>query len=606
MCGIIGIISNKLVAEDLIAGLKRLEYRGYDSAGIALIENGKINLLKSQGKVKNLEEKYQQSPLKGNIGIAHTRWATHGVPNTINAHPHVNGKVAVVHNGIIENFAEIKSELIETGAVFLSDTDTEVILQLITKYLEEGLDELEATKKAFSRFKGSYAVGIIFAGNEDLIIGIKKGAPLLIGYGQGEIYLGSDNYALASFTDKVSYLEEGDIVVLTRNSAKFYDFNYKEVTREVNIVDNKILNAEKGNYSHFMLKEIFEQPITLATSLNSYMNAGLNGKLSKISILANKVNKINIIGCGTSYYAGMVAKYWFEEFTNITVEIDIASEFRYRNKKLNSNELSIFISQSGETADSLAAMHYAKEHGQYCLSIINVKESSMARLADDYLEIFAGLEIGVASTKAFTAQLSTLAVLILSIAKMKNTLSEIDIKTLNDCLKEIPGRVNSILNLDNSIKLVAEDLANAKNVLYTARGISYAVALEAALKLKELSYIHAEGIAAGELKHGTIALIDNDILVIALIPHDRLFEKTLSNLNEIAARGGKIIAITDELGAKELKDICYKVITLPTSNPFINPILYTIPVQLLAYHTAVFKGNDVDQPRNLAKSVTVE
>jgi glucosamine--fructose-6-phosphate aminotransferase (isomerizing) len=607
MCGIIGIISEQEVATRLIEGLQRLEYRGYDSAGIATISQGKIHTLKVKGKIANLAEAAQQNPVIGGIGIGHTRWATHGIPSVNNAHPHQTDQVAVVHNGIIENFRTIKAELEQQGMEFITETDTEVIPKLITWYLNQGLSPFEAARESVKRFEGAFAIAAIFKDQNGLIIAARKGAPLAIGYGQGEMYLGSDACALCNLTDQIAYLEEGDIAELTANSANIYQYQNKKIVQRA--IKTVRLNdaVGKGNYRHFMLKEIYEQPSVLADTLAAYFDQ-INNQiyLPEFTVDFVKVPKITIVACGTSFFAGVIAKYWFESVAHIEVEVEIASEFRYRNICLPAGGIALFISQSGETADTLAALRFAKQHKQHIISVVNVVESSMAREADYVLETFAGPEIGVASTKAFTAQLMTLACLAIYSGNERKALSKEDSNKLIAALMAVPGMVATLLLQEEIIKELAKELAKASNVLYTGRGTSYPIAQEGALKLKELSYIHAEAIAAGELKHGTIALIDENMPVIAIAPHDKLVEKTSSNIQEVAARGGKIILISTRENNQLLQSLCFKSLIMPEADPFITPLLYAIPVQLLAYHTAVYKGTDVDQPRNLAKSVTVE
>ncbi len=607
MCGIIGIIGKDEVANKLVEGLKRLEYRGYDSAGIATINGGDITRCRAQGKIVNLEEKLKGEPLSGKTGIGHTRWATHGVPNTENAHPHATEKVVVVHNGIIENFNELRRELESKGYKFETDTDTEVIPQLITFYLDQGKSPSQAVREAIRRFEGAYAIGVIFAGNDDLMIAARHGSPLAIGHGEGEMYLGSDAMALAPLTNSLSYLEDGDTAFLTRDGVTIYDIDDNQVEREITRSSASNVNIGKENYRHYMQKEIYEQPSVIGDVLHAYCNpASGDIRLTNMPFELAAVGRITIVACGTSYYAGLVAKYWLERIARIPVDIDIASEFRYREAILEEGGVALFISQSGETADTLAALRYAKSNGQHIIAVVNVTESSMAREADAVLPIYSGPEIGVASTKAFTTQLATLACLVIKLALARGRISAAEGADLVQALCELPSRVADVLHCDDDIKELAHEMALAQDIIYIGRGTSYAIAMEGALKLKEISYIHAEATAAGELKHGPIALIDENVPVIAIAPRDELFEKTASNIREVAARGGKIVLLSDRSGIDELQDVAYSVIEIPEANPFATPLLYAIPVQLLAYHVAVAKGTDVDQPRNLAKSVTVE
>lgn len=607
MCGIIGIIGKTDVKDRLIEGLKRLEYRGYDSAGIATLEGGGIASRRAQGKITALEQLIASIPISGTIGIGHTRWATHGAPSEPNAHPHRTEKVAVVHNGIIENFQELRAELEEQGTVFSSDTDTETIPCLITHYLDQGNSPHDAVQKTLGRLVGAFAIAVLFAGKENYMVAARRGSPLAIGYGEGEMYVGSDAYALAPLTNQITYLQDGDWAELTHDTLTIYDEANQAVEREkvqVSVADSML---GKGNYPHYMLKEIYEQPSVIGETLTTYYNAVANRmQLPDMPFALESISKVTIIACGTSYYAGLVAKYWLEQIAKIPVEIDIASEFRYREAAMPENGLALFISQSGETADTLAALRYAKQQNQYTASLVNVEESSMAQESQVVLRTLAGPEIGVASTKAFTTQLVVLACFTIALAEARGTLDEAAGAELCHALAEVPSRAADILNHDSALKELAKDIAKAQDILYIGRGTSYAIALEGALKLKELSYIHAEGVAAGELKHGPIALIDESVPVITLAPSDTLFEKTASNVQEVAAREGRVIFFSDAAGVGRLKDISQETIELPTVHPFVTPILYAIPVQLLAYHVAVAKGTDVDQPRNLAKSVTVE
>ena len=608
MCGIVGIISNRQVTPLLIDGLKRLEYRGYDSAGVATLVDGKIERRRAKGKIVNLEKKIAENPLTGTIGIGHTRWATHGVPNETNAHPHATKYVAVVHNGIIENYRELRDELKELGHVFESETDTEVVVHLISQKIEEGLDPQTAVAQSLKRLNGAFALAIIFAGREDILIGARKGAPLAVGFGDGEMFLGSDALALASLTQKIMYLEDGDWVVLTHTSATVYDENDNEVSRPVEQSSTSGAMIGKGGYRHFMLKEIYEQPQVIGDTLNTMINQDMDTiTLPNVPFDLKEITRLTIVACGTSYYAGLVGKYWIESIARVPVDIDVASEFRYRRPVMEKGGVALFISQSGETADTLAALRYCKEQGQKIVSIVNVSASTMARESDCVLKTLAGPEIGVASTKAFTTQLTLLACFAIALGRAKGALSRSEESRLSRALVEVPSRAAEVLNNDQAIEKIAQNLmVPAHDVLYLGRGSSYPIALEGALKLKEISYIHAEGYAAGEMKHGPIALIDEGVPVVVVAPTDELFDKTISNMQEVLARGGKVVFFGDKDGVGTVKDRSAAAIVLPTVNPFVAPILYAIPVQLLAYHTAVAKGTDVDQPRNLAKSVTVE
>lgn len=607
MCGIVGIIGQAEVAPLLLEGLKRLEYRGYDSAGIATLTNGKIERSRAEGKLVNLEALMNDFPVPGTIGIGHTRWATHGAPNEKNAHPHATDKVAVVHNGIIENFLELKEEVEAHGHVLSSDTDTEVIVHLITQYLEEGLSPKDAVAKALNRLEGAYALGVIFAGEHDFMIAARHGSPLAIGYGDGEMFLGSDALALAPLTDKIMYLEDGDWAEITRDGATVYDLSGTKVNRPVRPTVISGASVGKGGYRHFMLKEIYEQPQVIGDTLHALFNPTTRTvTLPDLPFDLAGVTKMTLVACGTSYYAALVARYWIERLARIPVDVDIASEFRYRELPMTKDGAAIFISQSGETADTLAALRYARSQGQHIISLVNVPESTIARESDAILPTYAGPEIGVASTKAFTTQLTVLACLSIAVARARGTLNHEAEARLASALTEVPARAAEVLNHDERIEELAEEIMEARDVLYLGRGTSYAIALEGALKLKEISYIHAEGYAAGEMKHGPIALIDDGVPVIVIAPSDELFEKTASNMQEVIARGGRVIFLSDEAGVKKLGNLAAATITLPHVDPFVAPILYAIPVQLLAYHVACLKGTDVDQPRNLAKSVTVE
>ena len=604
MCGIIGIVGTSEVTDRLVDGLKRLEYRGYDSSGIAVLDKGKLIRQRAEGKIKGLEGKLQSDHVDGQSGIAHTRWATHGVPNETNAHPHFSGRVGVVHNGIIENFLDIRKDLKHRD--FRTETDTEVVSHLVDEALGTGLSPKDAFSQSLKKLKGAYAFGVIIDDHPDHIYCARAGSPLAIGIGEGEMYLGSDAMALAQLTTKLIYLEEGDWAVMTPTSYDIYDVDDNKVEREITILTGGPAIAEKGNYRHFMLKEMYEQPETIGRTLSNYIDEYRLGANVPADLDFSKFDRIIIIACGTACYAGMVAKYWFEQAAGLAVDVDIASEFRYREPVLSKNSLFIAVSQSGETADTLAALRYCKEAGVKTAALVNVMTSTMAREADIALPINAGPEIGVASTKAFTSQLTALASLALAAGTARGTISEDDQKRIATALIKTPRYVKEALLLDGEIEAMAFDFSKSKSAFYLGRGSQVPIALEGALKLKEISYIHAEGYAAGELKHGPIALIEDGTPVIVLAPFDRLFEKTISNLQEVASRGAHIILITDEAGAPHAASMVDNMIVLPTSDSFVAPIITTIAVQLLAYHTAVHLGTDVDQPRNLAKSVTVE
>ena len=607
MCGIIGVVGQNKAESLLLEGLRRLEYRGYDSSGIATLVNGKIDKRRASGKISNLSSLLKEHPLSGTIGIAHTRWATHGVPNENNAHPHANDKVAIVHNGIIENHIDLREELIAKGHEFFTDTDSEVVVHLISYYIDEGLDNNLAVRKALQRLDGAFALGILLAGREDVLIAARQDSPLAIGYGKDEMYLGSDALALAPLTDRIVYLENLDMAEISKDGINIFDEEMNIVTRKETKTLMSGKAVEKGGFKHFMLKEIHEQPTVIGETLKSFIDPhNRNIVFPKMDFDFTNIKKLSIIACGTSSYAAMVAKNWFEKYSNIPTEVDIASEYRYRNHAYTDNEAVIVISQSGETADTLAALNNAKKRNLKTLAIVNVLESSIARIADATVLTLAGPEIGVASTKAFTTQLATLACLTLYASECRKTLSKDMIIKLVENLIELPALTAEVLTIDNSLNKIAQQLKNVRDVLYVGRGVSFPIALEGALKLKEISYIHAEAYAAGELKHGPIALVDDGVPVVALAPSDELFAKTASNIEEVAARGAKIILISDKEGIKKLSNITHVTLEIPKSNEFILPILYSIPVQMLAYHTAVIKGTDVDQPRNLAKSVTVE
>ena len=606
MCGIVGIIGEKGVAPDIIDALRRLEYRGYDSAGIATIENGHLERRRAEGKLRNLESRLLSEPLLGRTGIGHTRWATHGRPTERNAHPHMNGRVSVVHNGIIENFRELKAALEPKGYVFETDTDTEAIVHVITEELDQGATLEQAVKNALSRLHGAFALAIIFAGHDELMFAARQGSPLAIGHGTGEMYLGSDAIALAPFTNAITYLEDGDWAVLRRDGVQIYDRAGARVERPLVKSGASSLLVDKGNHRHFMAKEIHEQPEVISDTLANYIDMTTGTvNFPDLGIDLAKVPRITLSACGTAYYAGLVAKYWIERYARVPVEIDIASEMRYREPPLGSGGLSVVVSQSGETADTLATLRHAKTEGERVVSIVNVRTSTIARESDALLPTLAGPEIGVASTKAFTCQLTVLACLAIALGKARGVITAEAERDLVQALIEVPRHMSTILGKEEQFKAIAHDLSKARDVLYLGRGTSYPLALEGALKLKEISYIHAEGYAAGELKHGPIALIDENVPVIVVAPQDDLFDKTVSNLQEVAARGGQVILVSDaapeKVGCKLAAHIA-----LPVASSFTNPLICAVPVQLLAYHTAVVMGTDVDQPRNLAKSVTVE
>jgi glutamine---fructose-6-phosphate transaminase (isomerizing) len=611
MCGIIGIIGLEPAAPQLIDALKRLEYRGYDSAGVATLEHGVLTRRRAEGKLKNLEVRLLREPLAGTIGIGHTRWATHGRPTENNAHPHATDKLAVVHNGIIENFAELRRELEAKGAKFATETDSEVIAHLVTEEMKHGASPVEAVKRALPRLRGAFALAFLFAGEENLLIGARKGSPLAIGFGEDAMFVGSDAIALAPFTDTVSYLEDGDWVIVTRQGAEVHDAQGAIVHRDVLKSQASVMLIDKGNHRHFMAKEIHEQPEVVGHTLSNYLDMAAERVALPMALPFDwqKLDRISIAACGTAYYAGMVAKYWFERFAHLPVDVDIASEFRYRDAPLAPGNLAIFVSQSGETADTLASLRYAREFRQHVLSIVNVQTSTIARESEVVMPTLAGPEIGVASTKAFTCQLAALAALAVGAGRARGVLAASDEQRLVHALIEVPRHIAEALALEPQIEQLARDLAKSRDVLYLGRGTSYPIALEGALKLKEISYIHAEGYAAGELKHGPIALIDENTPVVVIAPYDRVFEKTLSNMQEVAARGGKLILVTDAAGAQAVeaaKSNPMAILTLPTMPATVAPLVYALPVQLIAYHTAVLLGTDVDQPRNLAKSVTVE
>jgi glucosamine--fructose-6-phosphate aminotransferase (isomerizing) len=607
MCGIVGIIGREQVAPLLVDALKRLEYRGYDSAGVATLDDGVLDRRRAEGKLGNLDKLLKDYPLGGTIGLGHTRWATHGAPTVRNAHPHTTPRLAVIHNGIIENFAELRVMLERDGYVFETETDTETVAHLVTRALDRGLAPVEAVRQTLPQLRGAFAIAIMFKGEDNLLIAARNGPPLAVGYGEGEMYLGSDAIALAPFTDNLSYLEDGDWAVLTRGGVIIYDETGAVVDRPVQKSAGTAFLVSKGNHRHFMEKEIHEQPEVISHTLANYLDFS-KGRVRPDAAPVDfaKVDRIAASACGTAFYAGLVGKYWFEHIARLPVDIDVASEFRYREMPLSKDSLALFVSQSGETADTLASLRYCKQQGLSIGTIVNVRESTMARESDTVFPTLAGPEVGVASTKAFTCQLSVLASLAVAAGKMRGTINEEEERQLVRELSEIPRYATQALKLEAQIEAISRELSQVKHVLYLGRGTSYPLALEGALKLKEISYIHAEGYAAGELKHGPIALIDESMPVIVIAPHDRWFEKTISNMQEAAARGGKIILITDEKGAAASTLKTWHTILLPEVPEIITPIVYTLPIQMLAYHTAVFMGTDVDQPRNLAKSVTVE
>jgi len=607
MCGIVGVIGTGQAAPLLLDGLRRLEYRGYDSAGIATLVAQKIERRRAEGKLVNLAESLAEKTLAGSTGIGHTRWATHGAPTETNAHPHGTSRVAVVHNGIIENHAELRAELEAAGQVFSTETDTETVAQLIDYLLQQGHTPESAAAAAFARLEGAYALALIFAGHPELIIGAQRGAPLAVGFGDDEMYLGSDALALAPLTRRIAYLQDGDWVVLTRQSAGFFDRHNQPVMREIRVTNLTGAAMGKGNFRHFMEKELHEHPVVIGDVLHRMIDAGTRMPvLPDLPFGLAEISRITISACGSAFYAGLTARFWLESLARIPCDADVASEFRYRAPPMPEDGLGLLVSQSGETADTLAALRYMREQKQKIMSVLNVPESSMARTSDAVLETIAGPEIGVASTKAFTAQLTVLAAFTLALARARGALPDAEIARLTDALLQIPAKAAELLAHDEPIRALAARIAEARDVLYLGRGACFPIALEGALKLKEISYIHAEGYAAGEMKHGPIALIDKSVPVIAICPSGPLFEKTASNLQEAAARGGQIVVFSDAAGAAKLRNIATQTIIVPDTDPFAAPILHAIPVQMLAYHVAVLKGTDVDQPRNLAKSVTVE
>jgi len=606
MCGIIGIASNKLVASNIIQSLKKLEYRGYDSAGIATIADGEINEKKCTGRVDNLERILFKNPSNGFLGIGHVRWATHGVPSQVNAHPHSSEEVSVVHNGIIENSSELKKVLEKKGYKFKSQTDTEVITFLLTDFLKD-FDLVSAINKTLEILNGSFALGILFKKYNDIVVGARRGSPLAVGYGPEENYLGSDSYALKSMTNKITYLEDGDVCVLTNNKIDFYNSKNKKINKEILTLSNDKHAVEKGDYKDFMSKEISEQNVTTKTCIKEYVDQLRKDiNLYNFPIDPKEIQKIVLVGCGTAYHSCVIAKHWLEELTNVPVEIDIASEFRYRKIKFNTKNLYIFVSQSGETADTLAALDLCKKNQQKTCSIVNAVESSIARSSDFVLPIHAGPEIGVASTKAFIGQMLVLYILAIKISDVRKEISKLDYEKKIDYLTELPDLIKKTLSYcQNNVPVIAKDFLRAKGAMFLGRGSSFPIALEGALKLKELSYLHAEGYPAGEMKHGPLALIEEGLPVVILAPKDRYFEKTISNMQEVIARGGKVILLTNE-NNKIISENVRFTLELPITNEDLAPFLMTVPLQLLAYHVASLKNCDIDKPRNLAKSVTVE
>ena len=607
MCGIVGVLGQHQAAPILVEALKRLEYRGYDSAGIATINNGKLERRRAVGKLVNLSDLLVHEPLAGKSGIGHTRWATHGVPSTKNAHPHQAGSVAVVHNGIVENFRELREELAQLGIPYKTDTDTETVALLAQYHLSQGDSPRVAAQKTVVRLEGAFALAFLFHGEEDLMIAARKGSPLAIGHGDGEMYVGSDAIALAPLTDRITYLDEGDFAVLTRKSVEITDKNGALANRETRTIAIDSARVDKAGYKHFMAKEIAEQPSVLKNTLQNYIIAdGTNIELPANDIDLASIERLTMVACGTAFYAALTAKYWFEKIARVPVEVDVASEFRYREPPVAPGTSALFVSQSGETADTLAALRYMTSQNATIISVVNVPESSIARESDLVLPLHAGVEIGVASTKAFTAQLTVLALLAIKVAYAKGVISEAQYGEYISDINRIPGLVSQALGIDTAVQKVARKLATAQDVIFLGRGAMYPIAMEGALKLKEISYIHAEGYPSGELKHGPIALIDKKIPVVVLAPMDSLFEKSVSNMQEVMARSGKVLLLSCQNGLNAASDGTWSTLTMPATPELIAPILYAIPAQLLAYHTAVAKGTDADQPRNLAKSVTVE
>ena len=607
MCGIVGVIGSRAAAPLILESLFRLEYRGYDSAGIATLVNGHIDRRRAEGKLANLAASLDLTPLAGTTGIGHTRWATHGAPTESNAHPHGTARVSLVHNGIIENHAELRAELEAEGQEFSTETDTETVAQLVDLNLQRGMAPVEAAGSALRRLEGAYALAMIFAGHPELIIGAQHGAPLAVGFGEDEMFVGSDGLALAPLTRRIAYLRDGDWTVLDRHGARFYDIDGTEVQREIKLTKLTGAAIGKGNYRHFMEKELHEHPAAIADTLHRMVSPSTRAvALPDLPFDLASFSRVTLTACGGAYFAALAGRQWIEEFARLPADIDVASEFRYRNPPLGAGTLGVLVSQSGETADALAALKYMRDQNVPVLSVLNVPESTMARESDAVLETMAGPEIAVASTKAFTAQLTVLACLALAIGRARGSIDAAREAAMTDALLQVPAAAASILEHSRPIQALAVRIAAARDVLYLGRGSCFPIALEGALKLKEICYIHAEGYAAGEMKHGQIALIDPSVPVIAIVPSGPLFEKTASNVQEAAARGGQVIVFSDAAGAAKLRGIAAETIVLPTVDPFVAPILYAIPVQMLAYYVAVLKGTDVDQPRNLAKSVTVE
>ncbi|TCL10071.1 glutamine--fructose-6-phosphate transaminase [Shimia isoporae] len=607
MCGIVGVLGNHEAAPILVEALKRLEYRGYDSAGIATVNSGTLDRRRAVGKLVNLSDLLVHEPLAGKSGIGHTRWATHGAPNVVNAHPHRAGPVAVVHNGIIENFRELREELAKAGISFVTETDTETVALMTQHYMNEGLSAADAALKTLSRLDGAFALAFLFEGEDDLIVAARKGSPLAIGHGDGEMFVGSDAIALSPLTDRITYLEEGDSAVLTRTSFEIRDANGNLANRAVKKIEIDQTRVDKGGHKHFMAKEIAEQPTVLGEAIRHYLTTdGTDVSLPGEELDFTKINRLTMVACGTAYYACLTAKYWFEQLAQMPVEVDVASEFRYREPPVTDGTVALFVSQSGETADTLAALRYCDGKADKILSVVNVAESSIARESDIAFPILAGTEIGVASTKAFTCQLTVLLMLALKAAKQRGTLEDERFADLLKSLNALPGLVNVALDAEPQMAAAARKLAEARDILFLGRGVMFPLALEGALKLKEISYIHAEAYASGELKHGPIALIDKHVPVVVLAPKDALFDKTVSNMQEVMARAGKVLLVSDHAGLDEGAEGTWQTIQMPAVDPVLTPILYAVPAQLLAYHTAIAKGTDVDQPRNLAKSVTVE
>lgn len=605
MCGIVGVLGNHEAAPILVEALKRLEYRGYDSAGIATVNNGVLDRRRAVGKLVNLSDRLVHEPLAGKAGIGHTRWATHGAATEGNAHPHRSGKVAVVHNGIIENFRELREFLAEHGIAHETDTDTETVALLAQHFVAQGQSPREAAQNTIARLDGAYALCLLFEGEEDLLIAARKGSPLAIGHGTGEMFVGSDAIALAPLTDTITYLDEGDWAVITRTSLEIRDADGEQVNREVRKVNIDAARIDKGGYKHFMAKEIAEQPVVMSEVLNRYLK-GDTVTLPDGGLDFTRINRLTMVACGTAFYACNVAKYWFEQIAGLPVEIDVASEFRYREPPITEGTVALFVSQSGETADTLAALRYCAGKADKIVAVVNVPESSIARESDLVLPILAGVEVGVASTKAFTNQLMTLAMLVLSAARQRGRLTDAELAEKITALRALPGIVNTALTIEARCETLSHKLAEARDILFLGRGQMYPLALEGALKLKEISYIHAEAYASGELKHGPIALVDQHVPVIVMAPRDALFDKTVSNMQEVMARGGQVLLVTDKKGADEAGEGVWQTLIMPEVDDYLAPILYAVPAQMLAYYTAVAKGTDVDQPRNLAKSVTVE